>query len=383
MKSTLGKAIFFFTLFGVSLLGSTQLANYKFTTNKNSVYTKEPLLITFTAKQKNHSDNMFFSFNILKSPDYRVKLLHKSIQDNGYHNTITTFKYVLFALKNETLHVNFDFIIRTASDKAVKQSYVDDHDDSIAINTYDTKVKIKPLTIKVKKLSKKVDLVGDFRLNSHIDTTEIDQYGAVNLHYALVGKGYKEPHLNILDKQIKNVTIFSKIDDTLSKLTKDGYIINTKYIYALSAKNTFTIPALSLQVYSPTKESYYTLHTKAYTIKVNKINSAKLIDKTDAPKANNLVNIDVIKEFLIYILIFVSGFLTAKLNQKSVFKKKEKGKFEDIKNAKTAKKLLMILVMHYQDRGLDEYITKLDTATNNKDSLKLNQIKKDILNRLT
>lgn len=383
MKSTLGKAIFLFMLFGISLLGSTQLASYKLTTNKKSVYIKEPLLITFTTKQKNHSDNMFFSFNILKSPNYEIKLLHKTIQDKGYHNTITTFEYILFALKKETLHVNFDFIIRTASDKAVKQSYVDDHDNSIGISTYNTKVKIRPITIKIKKLSKDVDLVGDFRLNSQIDTTEIDQYGAVNLHYILTGKGYKEPHLNILNKQIKNVTIFSKIKDNLSKLTKDGYIINTEYIYALTAKNDFTIPALSLEVYSPTKNRYYTLHTKPYTIKVKKINMTELIDKTEAPKSNNFINIQAIKEFFIYALLFLSGFLAAKLSQKSFSRSNKKAKYEDIKSTKSVKELLTLLIMHYQDRGLEDYILKLESKINDKYPLKLSKIKKDILSKLT
>ncbi|ADN09664.1 BatD family protein [Sulfurimonas autotrophica] len=383
MKNTLGKAIFLFMLFGISLLGSTQLASYKLTTNKKSVHTKEPLLITFTAKQKNHSDNMFFSFNVPKSPDYEVKLLHKTIQDNGYHNTITTFEYILFALKEETLHVNFDFIIRTASDKAVKQSYVDDHDDSIAISTYDTKVKIRPLTIKVKKLSKDVDLVGDFRLNSQIDTTEIDQYGAVNLHYILSGKGYKEPQLNLLRKQIKNVTIFSKIKNNISKLTEEGYIINTEYIYALTSKEDFRVPALALEVYSPTKNRYYTLHTKAYTIKVKKIDTTVLIDKTNAPKANNFVNIEAVKKFFIYALLFLSGFLAAKLSEKSFIKREKKEEFKDIKNAKSVKELLTLLIMHYQDKGLDEYIFKLEDSLNNKQPLNLNKIKKEIVAELT
>lgn len=382
MKNTLGKVLPLFILFTLSLVANTNLATYQLTTDKKSVHIKEPLLITFTAKQKNHNDNMFFSFNVKKSPDYEVKLLHKTIQDNGYHNTITTFEYILFALKEKTLHVNFDFIIRTASDKAVKQSYVDDHDDSIAISTYDTKVALQPLTLKVKKLTRHVDLVGDFSLNSDIDTTKIDQYGAVNLHYILTGKGYKELHLNILNKQIPNVTVFSKIKDNISKLTKEGYVINTEYIYALTSNSDFTIPALSLEVYSPRKDRYYTLHAKAYTVKVKKIDTSVLLDKTNAPKAESFINIEAIKEFFIYALLFLSGYLAAKLSQKSFFTKKKKEKFEDIKNAKTAKELLLLLVMHYQDRGLDEYITKLETIAKEKQPLHLNTIKKDILSKL-
>ena len=382
MKNTLGKGVILFIFCTISLLGNTQLASYKLTTNKKSIHIKEPLLITFTAEQINHNDNMFFSFSILESPDYKAKLLHKMIQDNGYHNITTTFEYILFALKEKELHVNFNFIIRTASDKAVKQSYVDDHDDSVAISTYNTKIDIKPLVVKVKKFDKKVDLVGDFQLKTQIDTTVIDQYGAVNLRYTLVGKGYKEPHLSLLNNKINNATIFSNKKDNIAKLTKEGYIINTEYIYALIAKDNFTIPAITLQVYSPTKNKYYTLKTKSYTIKVKKIDTTKLIDKTQFPQTNSFINMQTVKEFFIYTLLFISGFLTAKLTEKLSSKTKKIEKFEDIKNAKSAKELLIILIMRYQKSGLDEYITTLDASVNEKHPLQLNRLKKEILSKL-
>jgi len=382
MKNTLGKLFLLFILFSVSLIANTDLATYTLSTNKKSVHIKEPLLITFRAKQKNHNDNMFFSFNVKKSPDYEVKLLHKIIEDNGYHNSIATFAYILFPLKEKTLHVNFNFIIRTASDKAVKQSYVDDHDDSIAISTIDTQVTLQPLIIKVKKLSHPVDLVGDFRLSSHIDTTEIDQYGAVNLHYILTGKGYKEPQFNLLNKQMKNVTVFSKIKDNISKLTEEGYIVNSEYIYALTSKNDFTIPALTLHVYSPSKNEYYTLQTKSYTIKVKKIDTTALIDKTNAPKTTDFIDIEAFKQFFIYALVFLSGFLAAKLREKSFIRKRKKEAFQDIKNAKSEKELLKLLIMHYQDKGLDKYIFTLEDALKNKHSIQLKKIKKEILAKL-
>lgn len=383
MKNTLGKAIFLFIFFNTSLVANTDLATYQLTTNKKSIHIKEPLLITFRAKQKNHTDNMFFSFNIRKSPDYEVKLLHKDIEDNGYHNSTATFEYILFPLKEKILHVNFNFVIRTASDKAVKQSYVDDHDDSIAISTIDTKVPVKALIIKVKKLLHHVDLVGDFRLSSNIDTTTIDQYGVVNLHYTLTGTGYKEAQFNLFNKKIKNVTIFSKIKDNISKLTEEGYIINSEYIYAFTSKDNFTIPALALEVYSPTKNRYYTLHTKKYTIKVKNIDAATLIDETNEPKANNFVNLEAVKGFFIYTLLFLSGFLAAKLSEKSFTKRRKKEEFKDIKNTKSAKELLTLLIMHYQDRGLDEYVFKIEESLNNKQPLNLEKIKKEILKKLT
>jgi len=382
MKSTLGKLILLLILLSISLIANTDLASYQLSTNKKSVYLKEPLLITFKVKQKDHHDNMFFSFEIEKNPDYKVKLLHKTIQDNGYHNSVATFEYILFPLQEKILHINFHFVIRTASDKAVKQSYVDDHDDSIAISTIDTQVHIKPLNLKVKKLMHHVDLVGDFQLTSYIDTTQIDQYGVTNVHYTLTGKGYKEAHLHLLSKKIKNVTVFSKIKDNISKLTKNGYIINTEYIYALTSKEDFKVPALTLEVYSPTKDRYYTLQTKTYTIKVKKIDIAALIDKTDAPKTESFINRETLKKFFIYTLLFLSGFLTAKLSEKSSIKYKKKEKFEDIKNATSQKALLILLIVHYQNKGVDEDIFKLENALNTKKPLNLKRIKKEIISKL-
>jgi len=382
MKSTLGKITLLTILFCVSLFGSTQLASYKLTNNKKSLHTKEPLLLTFTAKQKDHNDNMFFEFTIQKSPDYEVKLLHKTIHDNSFHNTTTTFEYVLFALKAKTLHVNFNFIIQTASDKAVKQSYVDDHDNSVGISTLNTKVAIKPLIIKVKKMLQPVDLVGDYTLSSNIDKSQINQYGVVNLHYTLMGRGYKEPHLNLLNTNINNVTVFSKIQDKSSKLTENAYSINRKYIYAITAKSDFTVPAVSLEAYSPNRDKYYTLRTKPYMIKVKKIDTATLIDKIDAPSTKSFINFEEMKEFFIYVMLFLSGFFTAKLSQKSFFNKEKKRGFEDIQNTKTLKELLMLLVLHYQGRGLDEYISKIEADANDGHPLNLKKIKKEILSKL-
>ena len=380
MKKSLGNILVVFLLF-LTNSEAKDLASYVITSNKTEVYEKEAFTITFNAKQKDHTDNMMFLVAPKKSDDYKAILLNKKINDKKYHDTQTSYTYLLFPLKAKKISVDFDFTIQTASNKAIANSYVDDHDDSIAIQTYNTKVKIKPFTMKVKKLQKKVDLVGDFTLKEHIQNTKINQYESINISYILEGVGYEDADIEPI-KSIKNVTIFSEINDIYSRYTQKGDTFKREYIYALSAKENFTIPQVTLQAYSPKTKKYYTLTTPIHTIKVTKIDPTLLLDKDEYPQTTSLINIDALKNFFIYIIIFVSGFLSAKF-QSFPFKPKQHSKeFLEIKDAKTAKKLLFILVSKYKNKFSQETKILEDIVYNNA-SYNFEKLKTKILKELS
>ena len=381
MKKNLGKIILFFLLFGTSLFANN-LATFKLTANKKTAYVKEAVEITFVAKQKDHTNVMFFFLEPKPSDDYEIKLLNKKTTELSYHNFTTTFTYILFPLKATTLHVDFDFTIKEASDEAVAQVYTGSRDNVKWIETQDTKIKLKPLTIEAKALAKAVDLVGDFTLTSKINRTNINQYESVNALYTLKGKGYKDKDFNIL-QDIDGVTIFSEVNDAYSKLTKNGYAIKRDYIYALSAQKSFTIPKKTLQAYSPTKREYYTLTTPAYKIQVQKIDTATLLDATESPRVEPIINFEELKQFLIYILIFISGYITAIYLPKSLHFTARKKEFEDLQKAKSPRELLQTLTKNYSVAALESEIQQLEALVYKKDTnLDFKTIKSAILKKL-
>jgi len=249
MKNHLGKILIIY-LFLTSFLFGSSLATYKLTANKKEAMLYEPINIKFEAKQIDNTDNMFFLLKPKNSEDYEIHLLKKIIDDSKKHNTSTTFLYVLFPKKAKKILVSFDFFIQTASDSAIAQSYVDDHDDSIAIQTKTTKIQLKPIAINVKQYNKKIDLVGDFLLTSNCNPKKIKQFDDVNLVYTLKGIGYKIKKQDILP-DIQGVNKFFAYQNEKNKLTKKGFDSLTYFTYALSGDKSFFIPSITLQAYSP------------------------------------------------------------------------------------------------------------------------------------
>ncbi len=380
MKKSLGRVLLVILFFSTALLAE-ELATYKLNANKNSAYVKEAVEITFEAHQKDHSHVMFFFLKPKKSTDYKIEFLTKEIDDHSYHNSSAVFKFVLFPLKSGPIQVDFDFVVKTASDKAVAKAYVEDHDDSVGIDLHATHLPIKPLTLEIKQLQKDVDIVGDFTLQSKIDTTSIDQYGSVNLHYFFRGAGYAK--LEKILPKIDDVTTFFDVNTIRNHLTSKGYAIQKEFIYAFSAKKDFDIPAVTLQAFSPTKGSYYTLQVPSYHIKVKKIDPSTLVDSVEAPNEEPLISFETLKNGFVYLVIFVLGYFTAMLRNSRFEFKSKKREFKDIKNTKTPKELVMLLIGKYaHNQELAPYIDELEVMIQNRDAKGFERVKKEVLKRL-
>ena len=383
MKYTLGKITLYLLVLNSLLLANTQLADYELSANKSSAVIKEPIVITFTAHQKDHSDHMFFTLEPKKSDAYDIKLLTKVIKDNQYHDSSVIYTYILFPLKGKTLHVDFNFVVKTASDKAIKQSYVDDHDDSIAISTVNTKVAIKPLEITLHALEHPVNLVGDFTLDSTVDKDKITPFEDLNLHYILNGHGYQANDLHIIDKAAQPITLFNEVHNDLNRLTRDGYAIKKEYIYAITAKKDFTIPAVKITAYSPKKARYYTLSVPQKKITVEKIDIAGLLDKESYPKEAK-IDWGFYKNIVIALIIFIAGFLTAKLSARiKLTMAKKEDPFKEIKDATSAHALVLILMKNYEQNRIKPLIEELDSEIYRDKNASLKDIKSRIIKMLT
>ena len=381
MKKSLGK-ILLLLLFAALTLDAKELATYSLTANKTDVYEKEAVLITFKAEQKDHTDNMMFSLQPKPSQAYTIELLEKKIDDTHYHNASTIYTYLLFPTKAQTLHIDFDFTIRTASDGAVAHSYVDDHDGSLGIQTYNTKKKIQPLVLHVKPLKQKVDFVGDFTLKEKLTKTSITQYDSLSVIYTLQGVGYETKNLQLI-KNIPDVTLFSETNDMLLKANKHGHSIKREYIYALSAKHDFTIPKLSLKAFSPKTGEYYTLTLPAHSIKVTKIDTATLLDKENAPQSKDLLPWQKIQTAFIYLMVFLFGYFTAKLQPFSLRAHKKERSHPNIRDARDAKTLLSALMHSGLSQRFEAEIQLLEDMVYNNAEHNFKKIKDSVVKGLS
>jgi len=382
MKFTLGK-IALFLLTALTLIAQENLVSYSLKASKLTAYVKEPITITFTAHQKDHTDHMFYSLEPKASKDYEITLLHKESSDLHYHDSTATYTYLLFAKKAKQLNVAFRFVVHTASDKAIKQSYVDDHDDSIAISTQDSVINLKPLHLNITQLDQKVDLVGDFTLTSSIDTKSITEYEDINLHYSLEGVGYPADRIKLFHMEDKALKLFTHVSDRENRATKRGFIIKKEFTYAITSKKSFSIAPVALKAYSLKHHNYYTLTTQGYNIDVKTIDLTKLVDREDSPLYTT-IDFALYKNILIGIILFLAGFISAKLSQNLHFNKKE-SPFQDILDAKTPQALLLILLNRYSNRETQKYIDTIEKMQRKQGSsnMSLEKLKKKILQEFT
>ncbi|MBA1438528.1 MAG: BatD family protein [Epsilonproteobacteria bacterium] len=380
MKKSLG-SIIIFLLFTSNLLATT-LASYTLKSNKPNPYQKEAVLITFEARQIDHTDNMFFLLHPKPSDSYLIQLLQKDLNDKRNHDTEATFSFLLFPLKSGDISVDFDFVVQTASDSAVAQSYVDDHDNNTGIQKKTAKLPINPLILHIKPIAKDVVLVGDFSLKEKMGQTNITQYESTNITYTLSGKGFVEQNLSLI-KNIQDVSLFFEKNDLLHKATQQGYTINSEFIYALSSKKSFTIPEISLKAFSPKTGKYYHLTAPKHHIAVKQIDTTLLLDPKESPTTKHFVSIKSLKQYLIYIAIFISGFISAKLTTLHLQPKQKSKEYKQIQTAQEAKQLLMHLINYQLEQTFSAEIKQLEEMVYHDKKGNFGKIKKTILKRLS
>ena len=380
MKKNLGK-ILLFLYFPFILYADSSLATYAITVNKKDAFVKEAVEVTFTAYQKEHSNVMFFFLEPEASKDYSIELLSHDTKVISRHNNLAIFKYLLFPLKDGVINIDFKFTVKMASDEAVAQIYTGDYSKVKWVETTDSDVPIQPLLLHVKPLEKNIDLVGDFSITQSIQSDKINQYGSANIKYFIHGTGYAPKTLDLL-KKTDGVTLFDETTDHTFKATSNGYEINREFDYALVSQKNFKVPEVNLNAYSPSQQKYYTLTTKPYDISVTAIDPSTLVDAKDFPQKIRY-NFEYLIKAVIALLIFLAGFLTAKLSVNipwKMFYKKEK--FLDIKNANSAKELLLILVQNYAQEDIHSFIDKLERLQYQNSHESFKDIKKQLLKKI-
>jgi len=129
------------------------------------------------------------------------------------------------------------------------------------------------LKIEVKSQPKKSDLIGDFYVQTSIDTTEVEANKPVNLTVKIEGKGNLED-FEFPKYEIAGVSVFPNEAKIESKVV-DGTIYSTfTQSFAMISDKDFIIPAKSFTTYDSTTSTLKTLKTDVYDIKVKEDKTA-------------------------------------------------------------------------------------------------------------
>lgn len=253
------------------------------TASKTKVHEQEAILVTYKAYTTvdlrqllgKMPDQQGFYVQEVELPTQKTfKLEHYKGRN---YNTVVYRQYVLFPQKAGRLEipaVTFDAVV--AQRVAVSDDPFEAFFNGGGYVEVNKKIVAPKVVINVEPLPSKPEGysggVGTFTMKSDISTTELKANEAVTIKLTISGTGnmklvsapeVKFPH----DFEIYD----PKIDDNY-QLTADG-LSGTKTIEYLAIPRhagNFTIPPIEFKYFDIKSESYKTLKTDAYTLKVNK-----------------------------------------------------------------------------------------------------------------
>ena len=367
MKKSLGSPL----LIMMSLWGDSDYFDFNLSVDNPHPFVKEGVTITFKAHQKNHKNTMFFELTPPHNKSYKLQLIDKKDNISAYHDKYITYRYRLYPLKEGNISLPFTLQVATVSDESVKTFVTGSWDEvnPMAKTTYNPKV--PPIILQVQPI-KAVDLVGDFTLTESEIPPQIDAYKQLNILYTLKGEGYPNIPKQLLKKQ-KDVEAFLE----LRSPNPQTHLYN----YALVAEHVFTLPAITLHAFSPKKNRYYTLQTKAHHIAVTPLKQEEILDKKENFPSKSPINIVSILNAL---LLFVAGYLTAIFKPLSFWKKTDKQDNplkKEIQKSNDAKTLLKLLLSH-NNQVFKPYIQELEALLYHDKPHKLQEIKDQLLKQL-
>jgi hypothetical protein len=276
--------------------------------SKRKVFVGEPIILV----QKLYSKERIANITDFKEPAYNgfwkenidigdLKLTRENLNGEPY-NVVVMQKYILFPQKTGKLQIGsyqIDATVQVIKTRAAR--------DPMEQMMYGNRVryyanenltlKSKPLTITVMPLPPGKPagfkgLVGDFTMEASVDKTELPANDAFNLKIRVKGKG----NISLLEIPRPDFPPdFEVYDPKISqKSSTDGSGMSGSktYEYLIIPRNEgdYIIPAFSFSFFNPRTESYETLHSDTFRIKVGKGSAQSFTTTT-----GTVVNRDEIK----------------------------------------------------------------------------------------
>ena len=368
--------LLFLLLLTFQMLHAQEDVAYSFHLSTTTPYKGEAVLLDVNISQLDHSKVMLFKFTLKNSKDYTFHQIGLEEREK-YHDLRHEYSYLIFPKKSGEVKLVFEMVKSLTDDDKVTYSISGDRDSVKRLEKEDIEVHLKPMLLKVKALPKGVDLVGDFKLTHTLDKQETDAFDPVNFKVELKGRGYVEP-FEIL-KERKHYRLFHQAPNIKRFYIKEGATTTIKWEYALSAKESFTLPAIELKAFNPKNKMLYSLKIPEYKIKVKSVKKENLLDSEDVPTISKPIDWAWWRWLFSYIFVFIAGFLMPRdlFKRKKVMTKSNEAILEEkIKRAKSHKELLEILLLE-NDGRFTKAVSVLEGVVYGKENLSLGKIKEN------
>jgi hypothetical protein len=380
MKHVLGKSLLFVFIFVSSLLHAEDFS-YSIVANKQTVYLKEPILLSVDINQTNPDTVLLFHFFIKPSKAYQIRQVTAKHDDTIHHLKHHNL-YEIYPLQTGDVNIQFSLIKRVTNEEKVRYFASGDRDDFKKLETKDYPIEVPPLALHVKPLPEGTKLIGDFSLDYKINTHSEKALTPISIEVTLKGKGYP-PVIDRLIPPSAEYKVFSEKPHVKMIPTPEGMFSTVTYLFALSARKSYTLPNITLKAFSPSTHAPYTLEIPEQHFEILSIDKKSLVDNQDTPPPRK-ADWAWVENLLRYLLVFTAGYFTA-LSLRWKRKKTRKQAhplIEKIEDANTEKRLLQVLMSHEEGKQFTQVIEKLEASLYGKTKTPLKKLKKEALEKI-
>jgi hypothetical protein len=307
MRLNLGSILKIWSILALTALFAEDFS-YTFKLSKNNPYVKEAVVLTLDIVQTNPAVVLLFNFNLKKSDDYFFQRLDAKETDT-HHSAKVHYSYLVYPLRDGAVDIEFELLKRVTNDESVAYSFSGDRDNGKTLETKDTAIVLKPLRLEVQALPKGTLLVGNFKLTSEFKKHEASAYEALPFKVTIEGEGYP-PLLDTLIPKSTLFTLFKEqpIEKTVHSI--DGTHSSVLYPMALLALKSFDFDSIEIEAFNPKDKRSYLLKIPKQHFSIVQESVDNLVDKSDNP-APLESNWSWLKSFFVYLLVFISGYMTS------------------------------------------------------------------------
>jgi hypothetical protein len=346
--------------------------------DKDSVYVGEELLLTMTFKYKKDIQLYDLQFIQPNFDNFWSKQVDTNTKKDDDLYVVQELNYLLFPQKSGTLDIKAFHIDAVLPDFTRRNSF-------FSTPTKTKRIYSNKLQIQAKKLPDDIYLVGNFRIKSTVDKTDIKQGEAVSYKLHIEGRGNIDD-LEEFSLDIPNVTIYDNPSNKDFNIKDGKYGGIYKKSYSIVSQNDFKIPPITLKYFDKENNETKTIQTKQYDIKVQGLPKVKkqlevkkeLLQPIETKVVSRVVETSDNDKILFFILGMLSTLAIFGIYILFSNRKKESEELPleiAIKKCATKTELLKIIVPFV---NIDEKLDKMIYKVEKEDFIDLKSIKKEL-----
>lgn len=371
MKKILGSLL-------ILTLGLWAKSTYEWTVElkDKEVYLHQATTLSMQCRFGKEGKNDDVEFIPPKESAFDFELLSENRRFEG-ERQIISYEYLIFAKESGEFNIKLKPTMLFTTQSAINNVIIG-RDNVNDLETEKEIARIEPININV--LPTGSSLTGQLSLHTKNDIQVASAYEPVHLEVTVEGSGNLHA-LEDLTFDVENVEVFSDEAEKDFVMSTKGYTGRWTQRFAFVAKDDFVIPSIVIDYFDPALKQKRVLKSEAIKVRIDKegIKAEDLVDKVNLPSQK--IDLSAYLEYLYYLLTFISGFIVAKLVRLPQKTKQKKEKGMRIKQAKSHKELLAVL-MSCDKNLFSVEIEMLEAVVYKGDKTALSNVKKSAYAKL-